>query len=104
MLRTIGPVAAEISGSSPTFKFYSSGIIDDAALMAEGVSADSELVCSSGKINHAVLIVGWDRESNGDEYFLIKNSFGENWGDKGYAKISTKVSATLPKGTCNILN
>ena len=29
MLRTMGPVAAEISASSPTFKFYSSGIIDD---------------------------------------------------------------------------
>jgi hypothetical protein len=104
MLRTMGPVAAEISGGSKIFKFYSGGIIDDMALMEQGVDAKSDLVCSAGKVNHAVLIVGWGIEDNGDEYFMIKNSFGTDWGENGYAKISTKASRRLPLGSCNILS
>lgn len=104
MLRDMGPLIAEISASSATFKFYSSGIIDDMALLQEGVSSSSDLMCASGKVNHAVLIVGWGRESNGDDYFLVKNSFGSDWGIDGYAKISAKASKRLPLGSCNILS
>lgn len=35
-------------------------------------------------INHAVLIVGWDDEK---EAWLIKNSWGEEWGEKGFGWI-----------------
>jgi C1A family cysteine protease len=30
---------------------------------------------------HAVTIVGYD---NDRKYFICRNSFGENWGDRGY--------------------
>ncbi len=49
-----GPVTAVISASSPVFKFYSKGIIDDLSLENKG----SFMKCD-GKINHAVQIVGW---------------------------------------------
>ncbi len=35
-------------------------------------------------INHVVLLVGWDDEKGA---WLIKNSFGEQWGEKGFAWI-----------------
>jgi C1A family cysteine protease len=71
-----GPVGASISASSPTFKFYAMGIIDDLALFGQ-----SHMACSTGKINHAVTIVGWGREENFEkDYFIIKNSFGTDWG------------------------
>lgn len=36
--------------------------------------------------DHAVVVIGWGTESD-IPYWLIKNSWGENWGDNGYIKI-----------------
>jgi len=38
------------------------------------------------KGGHAVRIIGWGSE-NGDDYWLVANSYGANWGDNGYFKI-----------------
>ncbi|CAG9855677.1 unnamed protein product [Phyllotreta striolata] len=37
--------------------------------------------------NHAVLLVGYGSE-NGHDYWLIKNSHSEDWGENGYIKIA----------------
>ncbi|XP_044267623.1 procathepsin L-like [Tribolium madens] len=38
------------------------------------------------KLNHAIVVAGYG-SLNGKDYWLIKNSYGENWGDKGYMKL-----------------
>jgi C1A family cysteine protease len=52
---------------------------------------------SEGFPNHAVSLVGWDNNYSrkkfkssppGDGAFIVKNSWGENWGDNGYFYIS----------------
>jgi len=51
----------------------------------------------SGHPNHAVLAVGFNLKEK-TPYFLIKNSWGTGWGEKGFFKIAVGKD----KGTCNI--
>ncbi|XP_053320732.1 uncharacterized protein LOC128492263 [Spea bombifrons] len=48
--------------------------------------------------NHAIIIVGYgteydkNNEDNNEDYWLIKNSWGEQWADEGYGKIKRNVN------------
>jgi C1A family cysteine protease len=36
---------------------------------------------------HAIVIMGWGETSRGKKYWIVRNSWGAEWGDKGYFKI-----------------
>ncbi|CAA0836842.1 Thiol protease aleurain [Striga hermonthica] len=55
-------------------------------LYKEGVYTSTTCGSSPMDVNHAVLAVGYGIE-NGIPYWLIKNSWGAEWGDKGYFKM-----------------
>ena len=43
--------------------------------------------------NHAVSLVGWDITADGEEYWIVRNSWGRHWGYDGmfYMKIGLNV-------------
>ena len=67
------PVAIALDAGNVYFRFYKEGVID----VPQNVSKS---------INHAVLLVGYDYDEKG-MYWIIQNSWGEQWGDKGFCKI-----------------
>jgi cathepsin F len=68
---------------------------DNLQLHQKGIYDESKQSCPVDNLNHAVLIVGFGEEQ-GEKYWIIKNSWGENWADNGFFKISRG------KGTCGI--
>ena len=71
----VGPMVVAMDAEFPGFSLYKPG--DDFA-------PANPSTC--GKLNHALVAVGLVTENDVD-YFLIRNSWGANWGKDGYFKI-----------------
>jgi len=68
-LNDIGPLSVGVDAT--LWQFYISGIFS--------------VICGT-TLNHGVLLAGYG-EHNGKEYWLIKNSWGASWGEKGYLRL-----------------
>lgn len=71
-----GPIVVSINSDLETFMRYSSGIYFDEKCTDE--------------VNHGALLVGYGSE-DGIDYWIVKNSFGESWGESGYIRMARKM-------------
>lgn len=74
-IATIGPIAAAVDASQMSFSLYSSGVY-------------KEKNCSSTKYDHSVLIVGYGTDTDGQEYYIVKNCWSKSWGEDGYIRMA----------------
>jgi len=80
------PVSVQIEADSDVFRFYKSGILKNSG-------------CGTA-LDHAVLAVGYGNQ-DGLDYWLIKNSWNESWGDHGYVLLA-RTNLTSSEGECGV--
>lgn len=71
----VGPVAVGIDTDPMSLYLYSGGVY-------------YETKCSSSRTDHGVLIVGYGTTELGEDYWLVKNSWGPDWGELGFFRIA----------------
>lgn len=78
LLFTVGPLVVGVNSSSFTFQNYKSGIYNDPACV--------------GGVDHAVLLTGFGNDERYGDYWVIKNSYGKNWGESGFMRMTREIN------------
>ncbi|CAI5459432.1 unnamed protein product [Closterium sp. Yama58-4] len=107
------PVIVTIRASAQDFIDYAEGIyegwkcyspvgevVDDTR--GTGMGATATATNNTGLLDHVMLAVGYNYVVPGSaqNYFILKNSWGKNWGENGYMKIRMEGDSF---GTCGML-
>ncbi|KAM0933935.1 putative actinidain [Dioscorea sansibarensis] len=78
------PVSVAIEGGGRHFQLYESGVFTGS--------------CGTA-LDHGVTVVGYGTE-NGKDYWLVRNSWGDRWGEEGYVKMERNIKSS--SGKCGI--
>ncbi|KAK1427442.1 hypothetical protein QVD17_16128 [Tagetes erecta] len=78
------PITVSIAASSVGFQFYESGIFNGS--------------CGTD-LDHGVVVVGYGTE-DGKDYWIVRNSWSEDWGEQGYMRLERNVKEK--EGKCGI--
>ncbi|GLU22883.1 hypothetical protein SLE2022_389240 [Rubroshorea leprosula] len=79
------PVSVAIEGSGYNFKNYGGRVFTGEC---------------GNDLDHAGTLVGYGTTEDGTRYWLVRNSWGESWGENGYMKI--KRDAGVSGGLCGL--
>ncbi|KAI4336256.1 hypothetical protein L6164_014802 [Bauhinia variegata] len=79
------PVSVAIEAGGSDFQFYSEGVFTGE--------------CGTD-LDHGVVIVGYGTTIDGTKYWTVKNSWGPEWGEKGYIRMHRGISHK--EGLCGI--
>lgn len=80
------PVSAAIEADENAFQFYAGGVLTD--------------TCGS-VLDHEVLVVGYGEDAS-VQYWKVKNSWGNAWGEAGYIRLARGAAYNAGQGQCGI--
>ncbi|KVH98322.1 low-temperature-induced cysteine proteinase-like [Cynara cardunculus var. scolymus] len=78
------PITVAIEAGGRDFQFYTSGIFSGS--------------CGTD-LDHGVVVVGYGTEG-GKDYWIVRNSWGAEWGEKGYLRMERNIKQNV--GKCGI--
>jgi len=70
-VKNIGPISGALDASHTSFQLYKSGIYYEPS-------------CNPTQLDHGTNIIGYGQQGK-DQYYIIKNMWGTDWGMQGYA-------------------
>lgn len=79
------PVSVAIEAGGSDFQFYHEGVFTG--------------TCGT-ELDHGVAIVGYGTTQDGTKYWIVRNSWGPEWGEKGYIRMHRGIDAK--EGLCGI--
>lgn len=79
-IATVGPVVASVDASQ--FHDYESGVFS-------GCEESENL-----DINHAITLLGYGTDAEHGDFWLIRNSWGTRYGEKGYIRVKRESNST----------
>ncbi|KAE8655160.1 Cysteine proteinase RD21a [Hibiscus syriacus] len=79
------PVSVAIEAGGRALQLYESGVFTGECGLA---------------LDHGVVIVGYGRDDEGGDYWIVRNSWGSGWGENGYIRMERNVDAFT--GKCGI--
>ncbi|XP_017079416.1 procathepsin L [Drosophila eugracilis] len=86
VVATLGPIACSVNGLE-SLKNYAGGIYNDNE-------------CNQGEPNHSILVVGYGSE-NGQDYWIVKNSWDDTWGEAGYFRLPRGLNYCFIADECS---
>ncbi|XP_039169668.1 ervatamin-B-like [Eucalyptus grandis] len=79
------PVSVIIPSSGQEFQYYSGGVFNGEC---------------GPTLDHAVVVVGYGTSEEGTDFWKIRNSWGETWGERGYMRIQRGSGSS--EGICKV--
>ena len=96
LLRALYQQPVAIGMNVKPLQLYGGGLVT----MEDCPPASSDQI---NAINHAAVVVGWgEDEESGKPYFLVKNSYGQDWGENGYARLEMAYDGDSMYGACGM--
>lgn len=77
-----GPTAISVAAGNNYFRFYSSGVLNAPE-------------CATFGLDHAIAIVGFGTDPEGGDYWIVRNSWGSEWGEQGYIRLGRVEGAGI---------